>query len=479
MEEGLKAENMKPQYKVGDTVVVRDVVNNKYYQLKIDSINDENITGGVFRQVSWPGEEVIAFVDSFRPMTYNMNKIVGFSKTNKSDETAGTHDEGEKAYLEKMLNHFLEFLNTDHKANFDYSEEPLAENSDESQIVAIVTLEKTGDKLTIGINEEDSGEIWVRLPDGKQFMGGTDDAANFVNKFYGLPTTTMVPDVEKEEPVAAKPEVKKEPEIPETPEQMNFKSKADRINHIKKLIDEKGEDIMKYSEAELQVLRTYEGMGGQTENKKGVDVGLLDQFYTPYRVIEKMWGLAFKHGFTFTGKKHICEPSCGIGRFFEYIPEGHDVTGYEIDKYAYTIAKLTFQKFAIVNEPFETHFWDIRMNIKRLVRPEYDLFIGNPPYRALESKYTLMKDVTGRTEKEYTQAETFDQYMLMRGVDLLLPGGLLIFIIPNTFLANATNYNQFKESLASKADLVDAYRLPNGVFANTQIGTDIVVFKKK
>jgi type I restriction-modification system DNA methylase subunit len=192
-----------------------------------------------------------------------------------------------------------------------------------------------------------------------------------------------------------------------------------------------------------------------------------------------MWGLALKYGFSFTGIKKILEPAAGIGRMLEYVPSVHEVTAYEIDKYAYTIAKITFSRFTIINQPFETHFWDIKTNIKKQAKEEFDLVIGNPPYRDLDSKYTGMKDVLGQTEKNYTGAFTFDQYMLMRGIDVLLPGGLLIFIIPNSFLSNDSKYNDFKNKLAAKADLIDAYRLPSGVFASTQIGTDIVVFKKK
>jgi type I restriction-modification system DNA methylase subunit len=68
---------------------------------------------------------------------------------------------------------------------------------------------------------------------------------------------------------------------------------------------------------------------------------------------------------------------------------------------------------------------------------------------------------------------------MMRGVDLLKPGGLLVFIIPNTFLSNDNKYNAFKEKLNRKAELIDAYRLPNKIFSNTDISTDIIILKKR
>ena len=61
----------------------------------------------------------------------------------------------------------------------------------------------------------------------------------------------------------------------------------------------------------------------------------------------------------------------------------------------------------------------------------------------------------------------------------MVPGGLLVYIIPNTFLSNDNKYNEFKEKLSKKCELIDAYRLPNGVFSNTEVGTDIIALRKK
>jgi len=259
-----------------------------------------------------------------------------------------------------------------------------------------------------------------------------------------------------------------------------FDSELEKINHIRKLIDERGDDILKYSAKELALLDTYTGMGGQAKKvEKGThDVGILDQFYTPYFVIEKMIGLALKHGFMFSSGKKVLEPACGIGRFFEYIPQFCKAIGYEIDKYAATIAKLKFPGFTIVNDSFETIFFN---KLKKYDPPaaDFDLVIGNPPYREFISKWAVIEDSMKQNEKTRTDAFTYDQYFMMRGVDLLKPGGLLVFIIPNTFLSNDNKYNTFKDKLNRKAELVDAYRLPNRLFENTDISTDIVVLKKR
>jgi len=52
-----------------------------------------------------------------------------------------------------------------------------------------------------------------------------------------------------------------------------------------------------------------------------------------------------------------------------------------------------------------------------------------------------------------------------------------VFIIPSSFLQKSTSKG--KESIIkSGGRLIEAYRLPEGVFEDTSIGTDIVVFQK-
>ncbi len=86
-------------------------------------------------------------------------------------------------------------------------------------------------------------------------------------------------------------------------------------------------------------------------------------------------------------------------------------------------------------------------------------------------------DRHGRKEMDWSYG--IRSVLHTRGLDLLLPGGVLVFIIPSAFLSNNSKYNKLKEKVAAKADLVDAYRLPARMFKTTDIGTDIIVFKRK
>jgi adenine-specific DNA methylase len=253
-------------------------------------------------------------------------------------------------------------------------------------------------------------------------------------------------------------------------------SQAEINAQVRALVKDKGIDRSKYSAQDLALLKQYEGMGA--EKKTSTDVRILDQFFTPMDIVAKMWGLAFKYGFTFKNTAAL-EPSMGSGRFLEFIPKPSpdvimSVTAFDVDETCYKICKVLYPYFDIRHGSFESLFFRGRQHIGLIgVHEFYDLVIGNPPYREYVSEYAPLG------EKDATGAFTFEQYFITRGVDVLKPGGLLIYIIPNTFLSNDGKYNEFKEKLAKKADLIDAYRLPNGVFGNTEVGTDIIVLRRK
>jgi len=247
------------------------------------------------------------------------------------------------------------------------------------------------------------------------------------------------------------------------------------INELIRSITEKhGTERNRYSPAEIELLDHYTGSGGHIKNgEKGARI--LDQFFTPPEVVSKMWGLAIEHGFVWKNAI-ILEPAVGSGRFLEMIPAQtiYDVVAYDVDKTSYTVCKVLYPDFDIRLGSFESLFFDDKRHIGLLgVDQTYDLVIGNPPYREYVSEYAPLG------EKKATGAFTFDQYFIARGIDVLKPGGLLIYVVPNSFMHNDRKYNDFKNSLMEKADLIDAYRLPNGVFETTEVGTDILVFRKK
>lgn len=252
------------------------------------------------------------------------------------------------------------------------------------------------------------------------------------------------------------------------------KQQADINSKIVDLVKKKGIVSGIYSAEEKALIKQYSGAGGLSKHgAKGPRI--LDQFFTHMDICAKMWGIAIEHGFTFKNTS-ILEPSAGTGNFLQFIPAEArvNVVAYDVDEISASISKILFPKYNIRHASFESMFFNGRRHVGLAgVETFFDLVIGNPPYRDYVSQYAPLG------EKDATGASTFEMYFLMRGVDVLKPGGLLIYIIPNTFISNDNKYNSFKDALLKKADFIDAYRLPNGIFDFTDVGTDIIVLRKK
>ena len=82
-------------------------------------------------------------------------------------------------------------------------------------------------------------------------------------------------------------------------------------------------------------------------------------------------------------------------------------------------------------------------------------------------------------EKQHTQATEYDQYFITRGLDLLRPGGLLVLLVTVAFTDSTKAYQTLKKRVADKAVQLERYRLPNGIFESTDVGTQILVLQKR
>lgn len=232
----------------------------------------------------------------------------------------------------------------------------------------------------------------------------------------------------------------------------------------------------KLTPEEKGFLRYYSGYGG-LEKYGATGVGLNYEFFTPSDIARKMWGLAYKYGFK---GGHVLEPACGIGEFIKYAPEPNMVTGYDINEYIVKICKILHPDSNIQLKYFESLFIKNNDTIKDRVQglKKYQLVIGNPPYGKFAGFYK------GMGEDKYTNSINFVDYFIFRGLDLLEKDGLLIYIIGTEVAVGGTPFlqqpmNKVKKAIAEKGELIDAYRLPNGVFDRTDVLSDIVVFRKK
>ena len=230
-----------------------------------------------------------------------------------------------------------------------------------------------------------------------------------------------------------------------------------------------GEAVLKVrniTEEELEKVNSYTGAGGR--EKEGAEGrGLLDEYYTPGDVTTMVSAAlanldAVKKGMS------ILEPSAGIGAFISDLDtEGSKIDAFEINETAARILKLNYPSVAVRVAPFEELFITDR-GAKKPITKFYDLVVGNPPYGEHRGKYKGLG--------EEPKISRYEEYFLKRALDLTSDGGHVAMVVPSGFVRGGTSYS--KEQIVKLGDLVAAYRLPNGAFPTTDIGTDILVFKK-
>ena len=258
------------------------------------------------------------------------------------------------------------------------------------------------------------------------------------------------------------------------------KSRNTAFAIIKKIIDEKGKNFTAYTEEDKELFRHFEGIGGK--EKEGT--GILDQFFTPDYICKEMYSLARQYGFTDNGI--VMEPASGSGRFIKHAPDQNKVVAFEIDKYNYIMSKVLYPDAIIFDQYFETAFlqpprytskYNGRTSVagypfissKESWLGSFDLVIGNPPYGSHKTLYSSY------FPKAPKQLEIF---FIMYGLKLLKKGGLLVYITSSNFMRNGSSLEKAKQDIFEIATFVDAYRMPNSLFVNTDVGTDIIILKK-
>jgi len=106
----------------------------------------------------------------------------------------------------------------------------------------------------------------------------------------------------------------------------------------------------------------------------------------------------------------------------------------------------------------------------------FDIIIGNPPYGALFSNNEkdfikiAYESATGRYDSYY--------YFIERSIRLLVDGGFLSFITPDTWLTNYQTKN-LRNLILSACAVVRIVGLPQGVFAEANVDTCIIIVRKE
>ncbi|MFB0967613.1 MAG: N-6 DNA methylase, partial [Cloacibacterium sp.] len=191
--------------------------------------------------------------------------------------------------------------------------------------------------------------------------------------------------------------------------------------------------------------------------------GILDEYYTDDKIVNSVRNL-IKDQLQNKVEISVLEPSVGTGNFLYATKDlalKSIITAFEINETTAKITKILHPEADINLRSFETEFIDEKGNKKDdyLV---YDVVIGNPPYGEHRGLYKGLG--------EEPKISKYEDYFVKRSLDSLRAGGILAMVLPSGWLNRQKNLQN--------ASIVEGFRLPNGAFAGTQIGTDIIILKK-
>lgn len=134
------------------------------------------------------------------------------------------------------------------------------------------------------------------------------------------------------------------------------------------------------------------------EAKKEFEMG---QFFTPHELCRSMVEVLSP-----TSSEMVLDMCCGMGNFFNHLPNLHNSYGFDIDGRAVTVARHLYPEAHIEKCDIQQY------------RPEqrFDVIIGNPPFN-------LKFD-----------CKLSQEYYMDKAYDVLNPAGFLMVIVPVSFM---------------------------------------------
>jgi hypothetical protein len=249
-----------------------------------------------------------------------------------------------------------------------------------------------------------------------------------------------------------------------------------------------------------RALLRYSGWGGLSIEKyqekfpAGWDpdaFGLIHEYYTPTRIARAVAGALcdFLPGLAGRdGKIRALEPSAGIGRMILALdqvscprPPLH-WTAIELSTVAARMLPLLFPAADVHAMSFEEwlHRQTARPDRASEALPpspreagKVHLIVSNPPYgkRGVTAKFDQ--------SPEYQEREAF-AYFLRRGLDLLAPFGIGVFLIPAGFMTGRGDArSQLRDRVLRRHHLMSAFRLPSEIFPGANLVTDLLFFRAR
>jgi len=138
----------------------------------------------------------------------------------------------------------------------------------------------------------------------------------------------------------------------------------------------------------------------------------------------------------------ILEPSCGSGEFLlgiqKHFPQA-SITAIEKNPTIFASACPFFPTVSFLNRDF----------LETSLKPEYNLIVGNPPFFVVPKN-----NVPEKYRKFMTGRPNIFVLFILHALEILAPGGFLLFVLPKNFL-NCIYYDKARKHIHQYYRIVD------------------------
>lgn len=180
--------------------------------------------------------------------------------------------------------------------------------------------------------------------------------------------------------------------------------------------------------------------------KKEFEMG---QFFTPHEVCRDMVELLSP-----VPSEMVLDMCCGMGNFFNHLPNQHNAYGFDIDGKAVAVARYLYPEAHIEK-------CDIRQYYPQ---QRFDVIIGNPPFN-LKFDYKLSQE-----------------YYMNKAYGVLNPAGILMVLVPLSFMQSEFWEKSRVANINGDFSFVGQVKLDPDAFASVGVHnfrTKVMVFLRK
>ena len=212
--------------------------------------------------------------------------------------------------------------------------------------------------------------------------------------------------------------------------------------------------------------KDYGNFHDYTKAKQEYEMG---QFYTPDWLCQSIVNLC-----EINDKVNVMDPTCGTGRFFNWLPNEQKITGIENDYDSYSTALKAFSKGTLYLKSFISYLeWR---------RGAMSYMLGNPPFNL---RFTGQFDhplATDNDEEDGGEGNVLSQNHFIKCCEYYLEDGwVAAFVVPDTFLEQELRDKKVNAFIDEHFWRVATIRLNIDTFSEYKIKfpTKVLVLMKK